>query len=113
MNYKMIQKMLNDFSQNVINQFGDNIDSIIWFGSTARGNAKSDSDIDIAIIVEEENNDIWRKANDIAAQFSLEYDCLISILLISNKRFLEMKKIERLLAQNLEKDGKILWSKAA
>ncbi|MBN2089549.1 nucleotidyltransferase domain-containing protein [candidate division KSB1 bacterium] len=113
MNYKFVQNLLKAFSQQLLNQNSGNIDSIIWYGSSARGDAQPDSDIDIAIIVDEENNETWRKINDLAAQYSLEYDCLISILLISNRRFLEMKQIGRLLARNLEKDGKILWSKAA
>ena len=108
-----IKKILNQFSSALIKKSGDDINSIIWFGSTSRGSFNSDSDIDIVIIAKNEDYNLWKDISDIAADYSLEYDCLISIMLIANERFVQMKKIGRLLAKNITKDGKVLWNRAA
>jgi predicted nucleotidyltransferase len=113
MNQHTIKQMLTNFSDELIKKFDVRIYSIIWYGSTARGDASKDSDIDIAIIAADESNDLWQKANEIAAEFSLIHDCLISLILISDTRFERMRKIGRLLAVNIDIDGKIIWKKAA
>ena len=106
--------ILKKLSDELVKKVGKEIYSIISYGSTARGTATEDSDIDVAIIeVQNENNDLWKEINEIAARYSLNYDCLISILLISRTRYEEMKRIKRLLARNLSREGKILWQKTA
>ncbi len=105
--------ILKKLSDELVKTVGEEIYSIICYGSTARGTATKDSDIDVAIIVQNENNDLWKEINEIAARYSLNYDCLISILLISRTRYEEMRRIKRLLARNLSREGKILWQKTA
>ena len=91
----------------------DEIDTIIWYGSTANNTADEHSDIDVALITENETSQIWNVANEIAAKYSLQYDCLISTLIVSKNRFESMKGIGRLIAVNITNNGKVLWQKAA
>ena len=105
--------ILKELSDELVKHVGSELNTIICYGSTARGTATDDSDIDIAVIAKNENIDLWKKLNEIAAKYSLNYDCLISILLISNTRYSSMKKTGRLLAQNINHEGKILWQRAA
>ncbi|MBC8184222.1 nucleotidyltransferase domain-containing protein [candidate division KSB1 bacterium] len=113
MNYQIIEKILIAFSDELVQKLKDDIDTIIWYGSTANNKADEDSDIDVALITKNENNEIWKAANEIAAKYSLQYDCLISPLIVSNNRFENMKSIGRLIAVNITNNGKVLWQKAA
>ncbi|MFQ5637161.1 MAG: nucleotidyltransferase domain-containing protein [bacterium] len=106
-------KILEAFSRDLVSRTGDRIFSIIWFGSTARGEGTQDSDFDVTIIATDENKDLWDTTIDVVAEHSLENDCLISILLFSKERFEKMKSIGRLLARNIERDGITLWNRAA
>ena len=108
-----LQNIVLDFSKAFLKKAQSEIHSVIWYGSTAKGIGNEDSDIDIAIIARNESYELWQIANLIAARYSLKYDCLISILLISKARFERMKKIGRLLAINISSEGKVLWQEAA
>ncbi|HJH25577.1 MAG TPA: hypothetical protein C5S37_02130 [Methanophagales archaeon] len=44
------QEAVEEFVRRVLERYEDKIDSIILFGSVARGEAKEDSDIDILVI---------------------------------------------------------------
>lgn len=113
MENKRIKSIVLSFSTALLKRAQSEIHSIIWYGSTAKGRGNEDSDIDIAIIARNESDDLWQIANTVAAKYSLEYDCVISILLISEERFERMKRIGRLLATNISSEGKVLWQKAA
>lgn len=44
------RKAVDEFVERVLDKYSDRIDSIILFGSVARGEAKEESDIDILVI---------------------------------------------------------------
>jgi predicted nucleotidyltransferase len=111
MENKLIKNIVLNFSTALLNKTQSEIHSIIWYGSTAKGRGNEDSDIDVAIIARNESDELWQIANSVAAKYSLEYDCLISILLISKERFETMKKNGRLLATNIGSEGKVVWQK--
>ncbi len=113
MKNQTIKNILKSFSDEFVKRVKSEIHAIIWYGSTARGDATKESDIDVVIIAQEETDELWKLSNETAAKYSLEYDCLISIVIISKNRFERMKNIGRLLATNISKEGKILWQRAA
>lgn len=39
-----------EFAEKVLEKYGDKVDTIILFGSTARGEARDESDIDILVV---------------------------------------------------------------
>ena len=43
-------KAVEEFVRRALDKYGDRIESIILFGSVARGEAKEDSDIDILVV---------------------------------------------------------------
>lgn len=51
--YKDHKETLNRFEQLLIEKFGDNLISIILYGSVAKGTAKEESDLDLLIILKE------------------------------------------------------------
>jgi len=74
-------------------QYQDNLESIILYGSQARNEAKEYSDIDILIVLKTTFNyrEEIAKTSYFIADLSLEYDTVISRAFISAQRFQEEK----------------------
>lgn len=104
-----VEKIVRTFADKLLKRASDEIEAIIWYGSTTRGEGTPDSDIDVAVVCREETPGLERLANELSADLSLEYDCLLMPFLISNGRYQQMKRIGRLLIQNIEKDGIWIW----
>jgi len=51
--YKDHKEILTKFEQSLLKKFGDNLISIVLYGSVARGTARDESDIDILIILKD------------------------------------------------------------
>jgi uncharacterized protein len=70
-------------------QYQENLDELILYGSQARGDAKEYSDIDVLVVLKQAFN--YREEIDRTSQFiadlSLEYDTVISRAFISAQRF--------------------------
>ena len=69
-------------------ELGDNLVELILFGSTARGEAEWDSDVDIAAIVHEELD--WQeetRIGDALYDIELEEGGLIMVLYVPEDRF--------------------------
>ena len=85
--------------------------SIILFGSYARGTAKNDSDIDIAIITEQaiERSEKLKLLTSLRWKSAkLGYD--IDFLLKNEKDFLSENRLPTL-SNVIFKEGKVLWKK--
>ncbi|HUV89460.1 MAG TPA: nucleotidyltransferase domain-containing protein [Anaerolineae bacterium] len=77
----------------------------ILFGSKARGDSRSWSDVDILTVVD---RDDWRLSHAIsilAADVSLEYDVLIGPRVIGQERWERMKERRFSLYQNIAAEG--------
>lgn len=72
-------------------QYQDNLESIILYGSQARDDAKEYSDIDILIVLKKAFNyrEEIEKTSHFIADLSLENDTVISRAFISTQRFYE------------------------
>lgn len=85
-----------------------NVKEIILYGSVARGTTKSESDIDIAVILDDYTDKMHDEMIDFVVDLELKYNKVISVLLIYNKQFNEWGNIAPFF-QNIKKDGKVLW----
>ncbi len=84
-----LQKILSSLRRELGRSLGDQLDSVILFGSRARGEARPDSDIDVLVVVRGEfdyGNLIQRTSAAVSA-LSLEHDVVISRAFISRQRF--------------------------
>ncbi len=78
-----------EYKRRLLAEFGDLIVSVILFGSVARGDDTSDSDIDVLVVFRDETDirERWHRARDVAGDVSLEFDTLIGVLPASQEGF--------------------------
>lgn len=87
---------------------GDQILKMVLFGSRARGDYDEDSDIDIALIVRGLTPKLKDKILEEIAEFELEHDVVLSVLILSEEDFDHLKKRERRIALDIEREGVLL-----
>ena len=55
------RRVLEDYVAAVRAPYGDRLDDVLVFGSRARGEARDDSDVDVADILNDPIEDFWRE----------------------------------------------------
>ena len=92
--------------------YGDLVDSIILYGSTARGTRAEDSDVDVAILLHAGATTTRRdQMLDLVVDLELECGRVLSVLCIDYDKFAEWKDIIPFY-KNIRKDGVVLWQAA-
>ena len=88
--------------------FGNVLERIILYGSVARGTQTVESDVDIAVIVRKYTEDMHDKMIDLTVDLELEYNKVLSVLLIDYDNFREWEDVLPFY-KNMKKDGIMLW----
>ncbi len=90
--------------------FPDRVLAVILFGSKVRGDADVESDIDLLVLVDTENNEfrseLWRVASDV----SLDYNVVLSPRVFGQARWTETRRIRLPLYRAIMADGVPLTS---
>jgi predicted nucleotidyltransferase len=104
-------QQLSPILQNLRHQmeilYQDRLDSLILFGSQARGDANVDSDIDILVVLKDDI-DSWteiKRTGGIISQICLDNSILVSGLFVSVKQFINQ---DTALFRNIKKEGKYI-----
>ena len=95
------QEAVNEFVRRALRRYEDKIDSIILFGSVARGEAREDSDIDILVVGEGDEAEGWRAMCGLAFDVLLDVEEYISIKVLG----LEDLKAENPFIKNVMQEG--------
>lgn len=66
------------FAERARNLLGENLVDLKIFGSKVRGDSDQESDIDILLIVKHRNAQIGLEVSSIAANISIESDCILA-----------------------------------
>jgi predicted nucleotidyltransferase len=83
---------LREFVKVALEKHGEKIETIILFGSVARGEAKEDSDVDILIVTKAEDFRLRRALIGIAFDILLQTEENISVKALSKEEFDRNKK---------------------
>jgi predicted nucleotidyltransferase len=103
MNRKEIAK---EFADEVIKRFGDEIGDIILFGSVARGEDNTESDIDILIVWKGDKVKGWDRLENVAFSIFTKYKTLMSIKLVSPEEYKNMESF--FFMKNVQKEGMVI-----
>jgi predicted nucleotidyltransferase len=84
-----IRKILRKLKKELMQIYGDQISSILLYGSRARGDERPDSDIDILIVLKQDfdYSEMLRLSSELTASLSLENDVVISRAFVSQEQF--------------------------
>jgi predicted nucleotidyltransferase len=108
---QQVEKIVRAFANELLRQLGDQIYEIIWYGSTACGEAEEGSDVDVAVICQHDDFAVEDRVWSIAHETSLEYDALIDARVISQERFYGEWGRLSYLAEDIQNEGILLWKK--
>lgn len=107
-----IKKMLTELSESLQQIYGDKLKAVVLYGSVARGTQMVDSDIDIMILINADNDELRRyddKLNDVSTDFSLKYFKVLSVVDISYREYEDWRSISPFY-KNVSEEGIILYA---
>ncbi len=89
MSKRELQAILRSLRLELARILGDQLQSVILYGSQARGQARSASDIDVLVVVRDDSDygDLIRRTSAVVAALSLQHDVVISRVFVSKERF--------------------------
>jgi len=89
MSKQELQGILQNLRCELTGILGDQMVSVILYGSQARGRARSDSDIDVLVVVRDDSDygDLIRRTSATVSDLSLQHDVVISRAFVSRERF--------------------------
>jgi predicted nucleotidyltransferase len=102
---------IEEFKAEFLERYKKGAISIILFGSFARGDAKSDSDIDLLTISKEDRIELLKDATSIAFSKLLKYGRYISPKVMDEKYHKKLLKIDSSFVRNIKKDGVLLYDR--
>ena len=99
------KKILRELKKNLTRLLGESLDTMILYGSKARGDYDSESDIDVAIIVHGLTRQLKDEILTKVAEIEIKYLLPLSTVILSRSEFERLKKRERRLALDIEREG--------
>ena len=96
---------LASFARRVRDRFGDAVIDIRLFGSYARLTAHEESDVDVAVVLEEAGWGVQREVIDLAAEMGLEHDLMLSPTVFDRDTWERWRDQDRPLARDIEVEG--------
>jgi predicted nucleotidyltransferase len=100
-----MEQILIDLKKGLQEIAGDRIVRMVLYGSRARGDYSEGSDTDIAVIVRGLSREMKDTMLNRVADVEIEYLRSLSTLILSEEDFLLLKKRERRIAMDIDKEG--------
>ena len=97
--------ILRELKRSLESFLGDQLVSMVLFGSMARGDYHDQSDMDVAVIVHGLTRRLKGQILDEVAKLELDLHMPLSVLVFSEEEFNHLKKRERRIALDIEREG--------
>lgn len=103
---------LRELVPGLLGIYGDLIDSVILYGSVARGTQTDESDVDVAVIMHPgATAEMHDRMLDMVVDLELACDKVLSVIRIDRDRFKEWEATLPFY-QSIRKEGVVLWPAA-
>ena len=107
-----LMRNLKSMCNNLQDAYGDTLTKVILYGSYARGQETSESDVDIALVLKEPQNNLQHeKMTDIVVDYELDLGVTLSVITIEQSEYLEWHTILPFY-KNIDKEGLTIWKNA-
>ena len=100
------KEILSRFKAEANKILGNRLDRIVLFGSRSRGDAEPDSDFDLLVTVQGSQITDKKKLFDVAADLSLEYGTVLTLLVLPTEEFTEDRYFY--LYENIQREGQVV-----
>ncbi|MBM3128390.1 MAG: nucleotidyltransferase domain-containing protein [Chloroflexi bacterium] len=105
------KQALAEYLTRLREQFGDQVQRVILYGSKVRGDFDAESDIDVFIVFDKLDQTREDTLTWLALDVDLKYNILLSDFLVNRERFARMAEIQEPLYQDLMSEGVDLWTR--
>ena len=103
------QAALSEFLTKLREQHGSEVVLVSLFGSKVRGDFDEESDIDVLLVVENRNSQLWEDVVEIETELMLKHDAVISSLIMGRDNYEWHLRHRAPLYRNIEREGIELW----
>jgi len=101
-----LRALLTEFRERLTAKFGGRLLELTLFGSYARGTAREDSDVDVAVVLDQVNSHAERTfPMELAGDLTLGHGLVIVPLVLSKQELVFLREREELIAENLDREG--------
>ena len=109
-----LTQTLGRFTRELRQELGDELVSLILYGSHARGDAKPDSDVDLFVTLRHAPEALQKRVYDVAYRVMWDADFShVFSLYIADVQYQERLRRHRASYwENVEREGRILWPSA-
>jgi predicted nucleotidyltransferase len=91
---------------------GDTLETVILYGSYARGTQDEESDVDIALILRgKPDRETMDRLQDFLTDMDIKHGKLFSVVDIDEERFVRLQNVLPFY-RNIQKEGVVLWKTA-
>jgi uncharacterized protein len=85
--------------------FAARVRELVLFGSRARGEGNEDSDVDVLVAIDDVTSLEAQEIAYFCGDLMTEHDVLVSPFVLSTARLAELRRRERLIARDIDRDG--------
>ena len=105
------KRALAEYLARLREQFGDQVQHVILYGSKVRGDFHDESDIDLFVVFKKLDSALEDAVMRVTLDVDLKYNVLLSDFLVAHQRFERMARIQEPLYRDLIGEGVDLWKR--